>query len=803
VNAFIRSIVVATSGVTLGVCALFLSPSAASAAGTPAGTAIVNKATSSYTDTAGNAYTSTSNTVTTTVQNAPSLTNVDATVQSTTPGGQLTDVFTLTNTGNGTATFALTAGAEGGTDALTASVPAYVVTFQSAIVGGAVTGCTVLTTTSESCTTIAAANTLLLNNPVAAGGVVTVGAVLNVATGATAGTIAVPFTTITPLSATTTQTVAANAGTAAAATSTAAAASETDNVVSDARMDLQKFGYQPNTAPNTTANIEYVIDVANGGSLPARDLTSVKTLLGSATAGVFISDKLPAFAGTTAVVQAASVATSAAAGYGGTATTLYYSTSATGAAGSWTAFTGTAALPATATYIGVLISGNPSSELGTNGNTTGNGVVAAARSAVTLTFYVSPPTGTGAGNLNTYINEANGVVGGDQPNLTPDSAVTNPPQNVNGPNIPANTTDSVTAIDSGTQGILYPTPAIPGVSLAAGSSNAVGNMAVIGGGVLNGPFGVPGATGSYNGIALASNNNDVSAVAFTPAGFTPTNTSATGTVAGNALGAPYTQPIANTLQNTGNSVDNITVVVTAPTGFGVQIYASTAAGVATGPVLAGTTTTNTATYTFANVPSGATTDTANQGNYVVVYTVPATATAFTAYDTTITATSGNLPLINNTTHNDVIPGGPIALTKSVALDPLTCTGGNAVPGCIMTYTIAYNNNAAVALACPVTPPTAASIPTYLAGFYAKGLTISENGATAPNTWGATYTNSAGTFKNTTGLNAAATDTNLASTFTGNTVASYAFTDLVGGAATYVLSPGCNGTLTFRVTVNTQ
>ncbi len=794
-------------GASLALSPFFSSPLMAKAGtGTPAGTPIVNQATSSYSDTANNTYTSTSNKVTTVVQSAPSLTNVDTTVQNTTPGGQLTDTFTLTNTGNGNATFALTAGAETGTDASYATVQAYVVTYATAIGTPAASGCTVISSSVESCT-LAGANTLLGNNPVASSGVVTIGAVYNVTTSATAGTLSgTNQTVITPLSATTTQSVANNAGTTAAATSTAVAASETDNVLADARIDLQKFGYQPNATPNTTANIEYVIDAANGGSLPARDLTSVKTLLGSTANGIFISDKLPSFGGVLAQVQSATVATSTAAGFGATSTaTIYYSTSTTGAAGSWTAYSGSGVFPATATFIGVLVSGTPNAELGTNANSTSQGTVAAAKSAVTLTFYVSPPTGTGSGNANAYVNQADGVIGGNQPNLVPDSAVTNPAQNAIGPNIPANTADSTTAIDSGTQGILYPTPTTPGASTAPDASNSVGNMAAVTGALLNGPFGVPGAVGSYNGVATASNNNDNTAVSFTPSGFTPTNgTGATATVpAGNALGAASTQSIANTIQNTGNTVDNITVAVTAPTGFGVQIYASTAAGVATGPVLAGSTTSNTASYTFANVPSGATTDTANQVNYVVVYTVPATATAFTPYDAVLTATSGNTATVTNTTHNDLIPGGPVALYKAVTLDATTCTGGVAVPGCIMTYAITYLNNAAAASACPATPPASTSIASYLAGYYAKGLTITENGATAPNTWGATYTNAAGTFKNTTGLNAAATDTITASTFTGNAAGSYAFTDLVGGASTYVLAPGCSGTLSFKVTVNTQ
>ena len=787
--------------------AIALPAAAKAGTGTPAGTSIVNQATSTYSDTANNSYTSTSNKVTTTVQSAPSLTVVPGALQTTVPGGQLTDTFTITNTGNGNATFTLAPLAQSGTDGASATVAAYVVTFPSATVGAVPALCTALSSTSVSCSTYAALNTLLANNVEPSSAVVTVGVVYNVASSATAGTLAAPNTVITNMTATATQSVANNAGTTAAATSAATAGNETDNVVSDARIDSQKYGVQPNSTSNgitnATANIEYVVATANGGSVPDRDLQSVKTLLGSSAAGVFFSDKLPSFGGTTAVVQSAAVTTSAANGYGGTAATIYYSTSATGAAGSWTAYSGTGALPSTATFLGVLVSGTPLAEYGTNANATTAGNVALAKSAVTLTFYVSPPTGAGSADANAYVNQVDAVNGGGQPNLNPDSAVTNPAQNVVGPGVPTGTADTTTAIDSGAQGILYPTPAAPGNSTAINASNAVGDSAALLGSVLNGPFGVPGAVGSYNGVVAASNNNDNTAVSFTPAGFAPTNTSASGAPVGNAIGTATTVNVANTIQNVGNATDGITVSVTAPAGFGVQIFASTTAGVPTGAALAGSTTSNTASYTFAGVPSGATTATANQVNYVVVYTVPATATAFNPYDASIVATSTSTTTATNTTHNDLIPGGPLALSKSVTLDPTTCTGGVAVPGCIMTYAITYLNNAAAASACPATAPSASAIPSYLAGYYVKNLIVSENGALAPNTWGATYTNAAGTFKNTTGLNAPATDTNTSSTFTTNTVGSYAFTDLVGGSATYVVAPGCSGTVTFKVTVNTQ
>ena len=799
-------IAVLTAVTSALVAASFGSPLVASAGtGTPAGTSIVNQATSTYSDTANNNYTSTSNKVTTVVQSAPSLTVVDTNALTTVPGGQLTDIFTLTNTGNGSAAFSLSTTGQSGSDGTFASVAAYVVTYTSAFGAPTQTGCTVISATSESCSSLANANALLANNPVASSAVATIGVVYNVSTGATAGSIAAPQTVVTNLSATTSQTPTNNPGTSATATSTSQTANQTDAVVSDARIDLQKFSVQPNIGANTTPNIMYTINAANGGSVPARDLQSVKTLLGgSAPAGIFISDKIPSYSGVLATVQSASVVTSAANGFGGTTTGFYYTTSPTGA-GPWTAYSGTGALPSTATFIGVLVSGTPLAELGTNGNSTSTGVVSAAKAAVAFTFYVSPPTGTGSSNPNAYINQADGLVGGGQPNTNPDTpAVANPPQNVIGPNIPVNTADSTTAIDSGTQGILFPTPTSPGNASQPNSSNAVANNATASGLVLDGPYGFPGATGSYNGVVAASNNNDYTAVSFTPSGFVPTNTAASGPPVGNALGSIATVNVPNTVQNIGNGTDNLTVSITAPTGYGVQIFAAGASGAPTGVALAGSTTTNTASYTFVGVPSGLTTDTANQVSYVAVYTVPATALAFAPIDAVNTVASASTPAQTNTTHNDLVPGGPIALSKSVAFDTATCTGGVAVPGCILTYSISYLNNANAASACPATPPTAASIPVYQAGYYAKNFIVTENGTAAPNTWGASYTNSAGTFKNTTGLNAPATDTTAGSAFTTNTTGSYSFADYVGGsAANYVIAPGCSGTLSFKVTVNTQ
>lgn len=785
-------------------------PQIALATGTPAGTAVSNQASVSYSDGNGNPFTATSNTVTTNVQDAPSVTVVGVNTANTVPGGQYDAVFTVTNTGNGTGNINLTFGADTGNDASFATQQAFQAVFPTgSVIGTATTGCTV-TGKTVLCDTAAHLATQVSASTVPQNTAITVTVPTNVANGATAGA-AGANTIVTPLAATVTYTAANNANTTGSSTSTSANSTSTASVLADARLDIQKNVLAPGATGNpSSTNFLYTLYAANGGSAPARDLPSVKTLLGSSAAGIFVSDKVPTYVNNTPVTQLTVASVSATAGgalvSSGATTSIYYSNSATGAAGTWSLYSGSGALPSGTTFVGVLVSGGAGgTEIGGNSNATSGGGSANAPTAstaqVTITLQITPPNGAGSGNTNSVVNQADSVVGGNQPNLAPVTGVTNQPQNVIGPNIPANTTDSTTAIDSGTQGILYPTQAAGTASTQGGASNAIGTMTPVSAAVYDGPFGNPQATGNYTG-GTATNNADFTALAFTPTGFNPTNTSSTG-VAGNATTASATIQFSNSLQNVGNAVDNLSVTVTAPAGWGVQIYAENAAGTVTGGVLAGSTTSNSATYTFANVPSGAPTDTANIQNYAVVYTVPAGSTAFTPYDSTATVTSVNTPSQTNQTHNEIVVGGPVALYKSQALDPTTCPNGSAIPGCIITYTINYVNNAEAATACPGTAPT--TVPAYAGGFYAKGVTISENGATAPSTWGATYTTATGgTAQNTKGLNAPATDpVNSGTTFTTNTAGSYAFTALVGGSNAYILAPGCSGRVTFSVTVNNQ
>jgi trimeric autotransporter adhesin len=113
---FMRALAsVGASGV-VAIAFWAVGPSAAQAA-TPAGTSIYNTASASYKDAAGNSYSSTSNQVVAYVQNVPTLTvttvnggNANtATGYPVVPGATITDMYTLTNTGNSSGDMQLTA----------------------------------------------------------------------------------------------------------------------------------------------------------------------------------------------------------------------------------------------------------------------------------------------------------------------------------------------------------------------------------------------------------------------------------------------------------------------------------------------------------------------------------------------------------------------------------------------------------------------------------------------------------------------------------------------------------------------
>ncbi len=108
-RASLLFVVLLTAGLLLSA---LLSAGPAGAAGTPAGTTITNKATATYTDANNNTYTPVeSNTVSVTVSQVAGVTITPATgSQNGSPGGKIYFARQITNTGNGTDTFNLTAG---------------------------------------------------------------------------------------------------------------------------------------------------------------------------------------------------------------------------------------------------------------------------------------------------------------------------------------------------------------------------------------------------------------------------------------------------------------------------------------------------------------------------------------------------------------------------------------------------------------------------------------------------------------------------------------------------------------------
>jgi hypothetical protein len=713
-------------------------------AGTAAGTVISNQASINYTDGNANAYTATSNVVTTTVQNVPALTVVPSAGTSYAPGQQVSDTFTLTNSGNAAGGFTVTS--------ISTPVGATSISY---------------TYNSNSYATLALLQAALPAST-AAGSNIVIGVKYNIATSDAPGTNE-------PTTLTATIAYPAQTG-VSAGTSSPVAGTETDNVISDARVDLQKSGVNP---PDASTNVFYTIKANDGGASPAKDLTSVKTLLGASAPGILITDAIPQYpAGTPLTVNNIAVATSAVNGYNGGSVKIYTST----AAGSgWTQYTGPGNAPAGTKYIGVFISGGSGGvELTAKPSGSTNGNVTAA--AVTITFQAVQSNAVGAGDPNVYLNAANSVIGGNQ---GPPAAVG---QNVIGPGIAANTLDAVAAISTGSQGIVYPTgssvQAAP--SGTTGASNTVGNSSFGQLSVLNGPLGNQGATGSWNGVVANDNNHDFTAKAFDPSGFNQTNlqTVPGQPPIGNALGATALVDVPSTFQNTSNSANDITISVATASGWTAQIFNSDGSG-NKGSALTGSSVAN-PSYKFTAVASNAVV------NYIVEYTAPSGAVAFANVDNAVTATVG-VTSTTNVTHHDLILGGPIYLIKTATLDPAspgTCVGGTAaVPGCKITYDVYYYNNAPTATACAA--PTT-SVLSAAGGYFAAAgsAVITEDGAAGTNNWGA----------NTGGLTVIATDTTANTTWTGNSLGSKVFTAKIGGAS-FILNPGCTGHIEFSVTVN--
>ncbi len=709
-------------------------PRSAQAAETAPNTTITNTASATYTDANNVSYTTNSNTVTTTVQNAPSLSIAGTAPQTVSPGEVVTDNFTVTNTGNATGAITLNAPSITGSGTLN----------NAYVLNGALTGtCSVATPC-----------TLTVLNQQTALTAATVGTAITVGVEYTVATTATPGSQIqTTLTGTITQ---AAVGNAPAATSPTATATDTDTVKADARLDL----YKSVTAPTSpTGNITYTIDGNDGGGFGAKAVVSAGNLLGlTNTAGVIaVLDKLPTVTGT-GVTQPALVSAPAVPAVTGATGTVYYSTSTNGESGWSTTFNANATYialfytPTAANTTGIIFPADPTGSTG--------GGVAQGTSQFVFTFQTTQPTGNGVSNPGSLSNIANSIIGGNPgANGTPIIAPGIPPD--------SDYETSTTTFPATTFG---PTAANPppstGTTPPGGASNVVTTAAYATQQALNGPLDVPGATGSYNGTAGVSNEND-----FTIAGFQCANGPATTVVAPTPAVActwPTTTPVAipNTVQNTGNGTDNYAIYATAPAGYTVQLFAVTGCpttvptvlpiapymtggctiGAAISPIsTSGGSVTTTATTA---IPAG------GSYNYVAEY-APATGTTpvpfvpvtfdTIAYGTAATVSGTGVPTVGadaNETYNVIYPGGPLQVTKSQTI-VTNCSGTPAptsatavCPGGTITYTLAYKNLAPAALATSGsgigTEPTFATN-----AIEVSTAVISDDGTLGSNNWSTT------------------------------------------------------------------
>jgi hypothetical protein len=720
------------------------------AASTAAGTAISNTATATYSD-GTNTYNSQSNTVTTTVQNAPSMT-ISPTTGSpgsnpVSPGGTITDTYTLTNTGNASGYFQL-AGTLGTNDGVTAGQGTFAQFVVNAGAG------------NQTFTTVAAVNNYLATGNsggpflTAISGTITIGVTYSANAGAS-GTIT------TNVTANITQ--PAGSGTTQQTSTPNTVGQYNDTVVLDARIDVQKTAAVGGTVAAPT--VTYTVRFANGGArnlaavfknaLPGGNAGTYSGCANSSACGIVFTDKLPSYNATQLTLNGTPTIS-------GATGTVIYSTDGT----TWTT-TATGAV-----YVGVFVPASSLTGAGLttfqpNSNTTSQGNVPAGNASLTLTFTINGSTASGGANSNAITNVANSTYA-DQSGFIEGPGITL--QSVTN-NSSATTAQSAPAI-ANTNGAL--TGAGSATSAASPSTNSV----------LNGPSGFPGAIGPD-----ATTNTDYTAASYTNGG---TILAAVNGSTVSVPGGAAAITIVNSVQNTGNKDD--TYNLTAATGTGLTALpagwtvtfqsAGQSASGSCAAVSAGT------TITSVCVPSGAT------QNFRVLYTPPAGATtfnAFAAYGDAVTATSTNDNTKTNVTVDEIFVGGYVKLQKALAVASgqpcatatvFTPGAANVNPGDCIQFTITYTN-------------VAPSGGTNNISLNASSFVITEDGAASGGSGSTTYANTWAA--NTNGLYAAPVDS------TGGTLGGYnpgpgaagssRFTDTVGA-----LAAGASGNVTFKVQV---
>jgi hypothetical protein len=724
---------------TLAGLGLFGAPPA-SAAGTAPGTAINNTATAQYSD-GTTTYSVQSNTVTVTVQNAAALTVAPPSTSPGTnvisPGGTLTDTFTLTNAGNASGYFQLT-GTQGVDDGVTSGAG----TFGNYVVN-------VPGQTQQTFTTIAAVNSYLSagnsGGPflTAVGSTITIG-VQYAATSAATGTIT------TKVTATITQ-PALTSPAVPASTSSSQVGQYNDTVTADARLDLQKTAVVGGTASAPT--VAYTVNVNNGGgravvAVKANALPSGLAALGD---GVIVTDKIPSYNATQLTLNGTPTFVRQPTG-----AQFVYSTNGT----SWTT-TSTGAV-----YVGVFIPATAiTGTFGASNPGSSQGSVTPAQAQLAFTYTINGSTANGSANSNAITNVVNSAYG-DQSGF------------IEGPGIPF-------------QSIVNNTSAVPATSTQlainntngalTGSTSTTSAASPSSASVLNGPNGAPGATGK------TSTNDDYTAISYTDGGTlkAATNGGSSISVPSGANAVTFT----NSIQNGGNKDDTfaLTSGVLASNLNGQPLPAGwTVVFKSTGQTASGSCPAVTAgtTITSICVTSGST------ATYTVALTPPASATTFTPftpYGVSITATSGVDNTKTNVTNDEFFVAGYVNITKTVgvasgqpcATATTFVTATTVNPKDCVQYTVTYAN----------VMPTGGTGSLALS---ASSLVITENGAATGSTNGTAYTNSWAA--NSGGLFAAPVDS-LGGTIAGGTVGSTSFTDTLT-----TLAPGATGTLTFKVQI---
>jgi hypothetical protein len=223
------------------------------------------------------------------------------------------------------------------------------------------------------------------------------------------------------------------------------------------------------------------------------------------------------------------------------------------------------------------------------------------------------------------------------------------------------------------------------------------------GAVLIGPSGAPAAVGPTD------NNDDYSNKSV--------NTGIAGVAPGGVTTASGLLVYVNTIQNTGNANDTVTIdAPTVPAGFTVEV--STNGGTSYTTVSGGGSVSLAIAF-------------ATSANINVRVTEPAGKTVLTGYDSIIRVTSTATPAANNKTI-DRLYTGFVRLDKAFTVANATGVGAatDPVPGAVITYNITYTNVSTSNGDANCVKLTASS------------LVITEDGLAAPNNWG-TYTANSG------------------------------------------------------------